>query len=316
MNFTRKTVFWVIALVLLAGLFHLLDERSARQLHREQEQLRLFSFTGEEVTEFWTAAPRTNTRIHLRREGAAWLLTSPIQAPGDAKAIAKLLKNILEARKDAVLFEDPSPAKLQELGLDRPEREMGFVASGRTVVIAFGDQGPTNNVAYARFQGETRVLRIHADVKREADQSVHALRDKSILTVEPLQVVRLELLRQGLPRVVVRHEQDRWDMLEPVPARAAMAGVLETMYAIKNSEIKAFIDPDAPHAADGLDAPRITVSLLPKDAKVPQLLLIGEKDRTRRGYFAKRGDAEQRFVVEEELVGALMADDTRWREEP
>lgn len=315
MNFTRKTIFWVIALVFLGGLFHLLDERAETNKKIEQKQLSLFTLTADDITEFWSANLKTKTRIQVTRDGKEWKITEPIVTKGDAKAIGKLLKNLLEARKDAVLFEDPPPDKLQELGLDAPEQEMGFVPRGQpAVVIQFGNLGPTHNVAYARFQGERRVLRVHADLKQEAIQTVYALRDKSILEFDPLQMVRLELTRQGMTKVIIRHEQDRWDMLEPVPMRANMAKVLETVYSIKNSEIKAFPEPNADELTHVMNEIQVTVSILLKDAKAPHVLHIGSKDRNRRGYYAKRGDSSIIFVIEEDLVAALMANDTLWRE--
>lgn len=314
MNFTRKTIFWVIALVFLGGLFHLLDEQAEETKKVEERQLRLFSASPEQVTEFWSVNLAENRRIHGVRDGKEWKLLKPISTKGDEKAIAKLLKNIVDARKDAILFEEPTPEKLQELGLATPEQEMGFVIPGQPpVVIQFGNLGPTHNIAYARFQGEKRVLRVHSDLKQEANHSLYSLRDKTILDFDPLQMVRLELTRTKMPRVVIRHEQDRWDMEEPVQARANMAKVLETVYAIKNSEIKEF--PEANDESNhAMDNPLMTVAILLKGSTIPLRLQIGAKDRARRGYYAKRGEDATLFVVEEDLVAALMANDNTWKE--
>ena len=314
MTFIRKTLFWVITLVFLGGMFQLLNQKTEENRLVEEVNLRLFPFTSEKVTAFWIETRENGVRLRVVRKGDGWQFVVPLDTPGDGKVIDKLLVNILKARKDAILFDKPTPEKLQELGLEVPELGMGFETEGATSIIRFGDKGPTNNVAYAKFDDDPRVLRIHSDVKQEADQSIYALRDKTVLAFDPLRTVRLEITRQR-SRVVVRHNRGKWDMIEPVQARAAMANVLETMYTIKNSEIKAFIDenPTDLHLY-GLENPAITFAVLDKDEKKPQHLLIGSKDRSRRGYFAQRAGSVGVFLVEEELVHALMADAAKWRE--
>lgn len=316
MTFIRKTLFWVITLVFLGGMFHLLDQKAEGTRQAKEAGLLLFPFSPKDVTAFWIETRKEGTRLRVVRKGDDWRLEAPLDAPGDKDAIKKLLVNILKARKDAVLFDNPSPEKLRELGLEMSEIGMGFEAGGSTTVIRFGAKGPTNNVAYARFDDNPKVLRIHSDVKQEADKTVYALRDKTVMVFDPLQTVSMEITRKDKDRVVVRHDRGRWDMTEPIQARAAMANVLETMYMIKNGEIKAFIDK---HPSDlnryGLETPVITVALLDKDEKKPQRLIIGTKDRSRRGYFAKRGSSEGVFLLEEPLVHALMANHTKWREE-
>ena len=315
MNFTRKTLFWVITLVFLAGSFHLLD-REAEETKRVAEiKQRLFPFDAAQVESF-QIVDAGEVRARVNRDGEGWRLETPLAAKGDKKAIDTFLLNVLQARRDAVLFDAPSPEKLAELGLDQPGLEIAFTVQGRTTAIAFGNKGPTNNVSYARFKGRTEVLRIHSDVKQEADQSVYQLRDKTVVDFVPLETVRMELLRRGQKPVIVHHEQDRWDMIEPEQARAAMANVLETLYTVKNGEIKAFIheNPEDP-AVYGLDEPAIVLALLHKDAQQPQRLLIGNKDRAQRGYFAKREGEPVVFLLEEPLVHNLMADHGKWREE-
>ena len=153
----------------------------------------------------------------------------------------KFLTNIIKARKDAVLFQDPQPAKLEELGLATAELEMGFETSAGSTIIQFGHKGPTHNIAYARFQGDPKVYRIHSDVKQEADKSVYSLRDKTILDFDPLKLSRLDVQRKDSDTIVIEHHKGRWNMLQPHSARAAMEKVLETLYEIKNSQVKEFI---------------------------------------------------------------------------
>ncbi len=284
MSFFRKTLFWVIALVVLGGALFLVDERVKEADRMREADLRLFSFQLEEVAEFWIRNEETGLAVRAVKDAEGWRLTEPLAARGDTEAIAKLLKNIVNARKDAVLFEVAEPAKLKELGLDDPSLEMGFRTGGGSTVIRFGDIGPTHNVAYATLGGGSKVYRIHSDVRHDVNTSVYALRDKTVLSFDPAKLRRLTLERKGMDRVTILHdEQGRWDMTEPERAHASMTHVLATLHGITAASVKAFVD-EAPAelAPYGLDAPSIRVSILEQGQQTARVLSIGAKDRTRQ----------------------------------
>lgn len=316
MKFFRKSLFWVIALVVLGGAFFLVDERVDVADRAREANLRLFSFQPEDVSEFWIRNTATGLFARVVRDGDGWRLKEPLSAKGDAEAISKILENVVKARKDAVLFENPDPAKLKELGFDEARQEMAFRTANGSTVIRFGNMGPTHNVSYAMLNGDDRVYRIHSDVRREADAKVYALRDKTVLSFDPVKLRRLTLHRKDKGTVAIVHDdRGRWDMAEPEPARASMTRVLETLYKIRNAEVKEFID-EAPSglARYGLDTPRIRVSIVEKGGGKAQVLSIGARDRKRRGYFATTGRAANVFLIEEDVVNALRADADKWKD--
>jgi hypothetical protein len=314
----RKSLFWILALVVLGGAFLLVEERVEVADKEEARILRLFPFEADQVNSFWISNSTKGVSARVVRKNEGWWLEQPLSARGDDEGIAKMLQNVLKARKDAVLFEKPEPAKLKELGLEPVTLEMGFEVAGGEVRVRFGDQGPTHNVAYAMLAGDQRVFRIHADVRTEADIGAYELRDKTVLAFDPLKLKRLTLERRGMPRVIVGHDRGRWSMVEPNAGRANQVNVLETLYAVQESEIKAFVE-EAPKDLSryGLARPRITVSILYEDEDRGQRtveLSLGGKDRARRGYYASTAGATNVFLVEESLVKALLADSEIWRE--
>ena len=311
----RKTVFWFIALIVIGGVFFLTDDRVEEAQRVEEANLMLVSFDVEDVAEFWITAADEGVRARAVKDKDGWWLAEPLRAKGDAEAIGNMLKNILKSRKDGILFEDPEPSKLKELGLDAPKLEIAFKTASSTVTIVFGDKGPTLNVTYAMFKGDPRVYRIHSDVRTEADTTVYALRDKSTLVIDPLQLSRFEIDRRGKDTVVIVHDRGRWDMIEPDTGRASQIKVLETLYEVKDTPVKAFIDED-PKELDsyGLSAPRITLTVLEKGKTKPQTLRIGDRDRANRGYFAKREGVNTIFTLEESVVKNLLAGKDKWKE--
>ena len=307
MNFTKKTLFWFIVLIALGGVFFFYDKKEEAVKQLKEEQLKLLPTAVKEVSEFWINYIKENRQIKVVRENDAWQLVQPLSAKGDVKAIEKLLTNVITARKDAVLFEKVEQPKLEELGLGDHEVEMGLKYANQETVIIFGDRGPTNNVAYAMFKGRPEVYRVHSDLKKEVSQDAYALRDKVIVDFDPAKMRRLEIVKSGKPKVVITQEQSKWNMLEPTTGIASMAKVLEYLFAIKNGEIKAFADENPANLAPyGLSSPMLQLTIYQEKKEKPYILTIGDKDRARRGYFAKVNQMEKVFDVEEDLVNTLL----------
>jgi hypothetical protein len=126
LNLPKKTVFWIIALVALAGGFFLIDEQVEEVNKATEASLRLFPFGPHDIQTFWIESRTDGLRARLVKEDEAWWLIKPIRAKADGPFIEKLLSNIVKARKDAVLFENPQPAKLEELGCQIPGRSQGL----------------------------------------------------------------------------------------------------------------------------------------------------------------------------------------------
>jgi hypothetical protein len=314
-SFTRKTVFWIIVLITLGGAFYFLEQQAEDNRRAQAASSRLFPITVDSVTEFWISHNKEDFQLRAIRGPKGWRLVEPISEKGDQETIEKLLRNVITAKKDAVLFDQAEPVKLKELGLDAPELEMGFRTQGKQIVIMFGASGPTHNVAYAMLRGSPNVFRIHADVREEARKDVHALRDKTVLDFEPLKMTRFEIERKGTDRVVIAHEKGKWTMLEPRTGRARMEKVVESLYEIGNAQVKVFTD-DTPSdlAPYGLLSPMLTLTIFVQQRTAPYILSIGSKDRANRGYFAETNQTGSVFVVEESTVNAILLNMDSWAE--
>ena len=315
MNLTKKTLFWVFVLIMLSGSFYLLDQKAELNQRIAEANLKLLPFSVDEITEFWVDDKKEGRQIRLVHDDDGWQLVEPLAAKGDDEAIKKLLINVVKARKDATLFTQPDPAKLQELGLASPDLKMGVKVEGESVTILFGTKGPTHNVSYVMFEGRPEVYRVHSDVKMEAGQGVYALRDKNVLDLDPVKLRRLEVQKNGMARVVIEHHRGKWNMLEPTMGRASMEKVLESLYAIDNAKVKAFADESPTDlAAYGLTSPSLVLTIYEEEKQEPKVLAIGSKDRKRRGYFAKTNQTRNVFVIEEDLVNSIVVNMDKWLE--
>ncbi len=315
MNFGRKTVFWLIVLSALCGAFYLFEQKAQDNRQAEAAELRLFPIKVDDIAAFWIRHNTMGLELHAVRDREGWRLVEPINTKGDQEAIEKLLTNVIKARKDAVLFTRAEPSKLKELGLEKPELEMGFKVKGEEIVIAFGADGPTHNIAYAMIRGNPNVFRIHADIREEARKDLYALRDKTVLDIEPLKMVRFEIERKGTDRMVIEHDQGKWTILEPKMGPARMEKVVESLYEIENAEVKVFTNDKAPViGSDGPYSPTLMLTIYQEEKETPSILSIGDKDRVNRGYFAWTNQTGNVFVVAEDMVNAIFLNMDKWSE--
>ncbi len=311
----KKTVFWLIALAAIFGSYLLIENRVKESERIEQAVLKLFPFQIDDVVEFWIKNDKSKVRARVVRKKDGWWLDEPLQTKADDEAITKMLKNIIDARKDAILFEKPDLAKLRELGLSEPNLEIAFKTANGVSTLQFGSKGPTLNVTYGRFDGEEAVYRVHSDVRNEADANLYALRDKTTLVFDPTKLRKLEIERQARDTVEIVHDRGRWDVLQPEPGRANHTTVLEILYAIKDTPVKAFIaEQPVDLSPYGLGVPAITVTISEQGKKQPQVLRIGARDRKRRGYFAISNANRNIVLLDEAQVKNLLRDDAQWRE--
>jgi hypothetical protein len=306
-NFSKKTLFWIILLITLSGAFYFFDEEKEAEKQLIEASFRLLPFSVGDVKEFWINNRIDDLKLRLVRAEKEWKIIEPLISKGDKKAIEDYLNIIITARKDAVLYAEATPEKLKELGLDDPQIELGLKYGGEETVIVFGEKAPTLSVSYAMFKGKSEVYRVHSDLKTESGKDVYALRDKAILDFDPMKMRRLEIVRKGKARVIVEQDNGKWNMLEPSKGRASMEKALETLFAIKNGKIKAFInEKPSDLAAYGLSTPMLQLTVYLEKEANPYKLMVGGKDRKKRGYFAKTNLGEKVFDIEEETVETIL----------
>lgn len=303
MRLFRKTLFWVIALAVIGGTFYFIDRQVEEKKVVEEIKKRLFPFESKDIVEFQIT--RGSESIFLRKEGNDWFLENPLRALADKETVQRLVEAIIDAKFEATLFETQSEEKLKEMGISGKDNlSVTFkIASGLVKTIIFGHRNPTMNLGFAILKDDPRIFRLTADIRAEADKTVYDLRDKTALSFEPLKSKGFEIKWLDGKSITVEHPSEgKWHIVKPKKAVANAIKVTELLYKIKTSKIKAFIDESPKDLTSyGLSKPALKISML--DEKNKQIgLLVGGKDRKQRGIFAKRSDASNVFLLEEDFI--------------
>lgn len=302
----KKTVFWVLVLAVLGGLFYLIDRKSEEHKAEVEIHKRIFAFTPADIMGF-TINKKGLPPVSVKREGDLWMVTSPVNAPGDAKTIDKYLEKLVSSKLDGVLFEKAPENKLKEMGLAGPDLSVELITnSGASETMVFGDTGPTHNISFAALKLDPRIIRINTDIKADADKTAYDMRDKTILFFEPTRVKRLDIKwRDGNRIVVDQTSEGKWNTLGLADGKTDFMRLMELLVKLKKTPVKAFVDEDPKDLAlYGLKTPR--VKLLFVDEKgVKHSTYIGGRDKERRGYYAVNGEAKNVFLLEEDIVDSI-----------
>jgi len=307
MRFFKKTVAWVIILMVLAGLSYFFEEKVEEIETAEAEKKRLFKIDVSEIEAVEITKAGSVLSVRKSREG--WFIEKPSIASADQKAIEGMLEHTLGAKIDGVLFEEAPEGKLKELGLEPPYLTASLMTSlGATISIDLGDRGPTQNVTFLKFAGEKRVLRVHADVRSELDREVYDLRDKTVLAIDPQKLKKAEIFWEKGEKITAHNPQGKaWDTEGLPPGGTDLTKLLATLYGIKKAEAKAFIDENPKELKTyGLEDPRLTLTFV-DDKNLQQVLLVGGKDKKLRGYYAKRIGDPNVFLLEEDFLDNIPA---------
>ncbi|MEE9613805.1 MAG: DUF4340 domain-containing protein [Thermodesulfobacteriota bacterium] len=327
MNFFKKTIFWVIVLAVVGGSFYIFDKETEDEKAEVERQKRLFPFEPGDVTVFTITrkgvkaveegeegeesaveeGEKKEQSIRAERlEGGDWVVVSPVDAPGDGESIGTFLESVVGAKWDGVLFDEQTPEKLEEMSLEDPYLRVEFVTGGGNATVRFGEKGPTHNVAYALIDGDPRIFRIHSDIRADADKEVYDIRDKTIFSFDTTKVKSFKVVWTGGETIEVKHPAEgRWDTVGLPEGTTNFMRVMELLIKFKNSDIKAF-DSEAPESLEpyALEKPRVKIFLIDEKG-VRHSILIGARDKKRRGIFSMRGGEEAVFVIEEEVFDAV-----------
>lgn len=291
-------------MAVIGGSFYLIDRGVEEKKVTAEEKKRLFPFEPNDVSEFQII--RGSENIVLRKEGSDWHMESPLRTMGDKDAIQKLLDGVVKAKIDGILFESQPQEKLKEMGIiDSPTALTAAFRTAAPLVktIVFGDRNPGMNLGFAILKDDPRIFRLTADIKAEADKTVFDLRDKTAINFAPLKVKGFEINWLDGESITVDHPSEgKWHIIKPKNLIANPNKATELLYKIRDSKIKAFADEEPKDLSIyGLDKPRLRISIT--DEKGDNLeMLVGERDKKQRGLFAKRTDAKNVFVLEEDFI--------------
>jgi hypothetical protein len=266
---------------------------------------KLFTVEAGAIEELEIKVP-AGTTTTLKKAGDAWTITSPVSAPADEGMVSSITGALATMEIDSVLEEQA--ASFTPYGLEVPTVTVTFKAAGDPTprAIAFGDTTIESN-AYARIEGQSRLLLVKAYHVDTLKRSTFDLRDKRILSVERDAIDAVTLAPKGGTSIALARTGSDWRISAPVAANADFSPVDGLIGRLAQAQMTAIVSEGVePKPADlktyGLDTPELVITIGAGSAKAT-LALGGKKDDS--SIYARDLSRPLVFTVEQTLLADL-----------
>ena len=237
------------------------------------------------------------TPVSVEKADGKWQITQPAPYPADQEAVAGLLSTLSGVNADRVVEDKASDRK--QYGLDPPAVEVDIAGKGHAPQqLLLGDETPAGGDVYAALGGDPRVFTIASFSKTSLDKSLNDLRDKSLLTLSPDKVSRVEVLKKP-EEIEFDRTKDGWQMLKPKPAVADSFAVNDLVRSLTGAKMDLSAPSDA--SAEFARGTAVATAKLTGDAGVQTL----EVRKNKTDYYAKSSVVAGTYKVDSALGQAL-----------
>jgi hypothetical protein len=246
------------------------------------------AFRSQNVTEIDPAAV-TDIKIDalgkaftLYRQREAWELTSPVEEKAETHTVQSLIAQLdglqtsefLDASRVPRPELDPPAMTIRVWQQDRRKasstagpRDKAEIKAGDSpaLTLRIGRHDALKKTLYGRLEGDDVILALPDALLEHLPRNQYAYRDRGVLSINPEQVRKLTLAREGTTTVLEPDPSssgpNQWRMVKPVPAVADVRSVTQLLAALADlraEELAGDLESDGKRF--GLDAPPWTVS--------------------------------------------------------
>jgi hypothetical protein len=235
---------------------------------------------------------KQKTPVSVEKADGKWQITQPAPYPADQEAVAGVLSTLSGLNADRVVEDKASDRK--QYGLDPPAVEVDI--AGKQLLL--GDETPAGGNIYAALSGDPRVFTIASYSKTSLDKSLNDLRDKSLLTLSPDKVSRVEVLKKP-EEIEFDRTKDGWQILKPKPSPADAFAVNDLVRTLTGAKMDLSSASDG--AAEFARGTPVATAKLTGDAGVQTL----EVRKGKTDYYAKSSVVAGTYKVDSALGQAL-----------
>ncbi|MGD0388845.1 MAG: DUF4340 domain-containing protein [Tepidisphaeraceae bacterium] len=246
MNF-KTTIILLIALIVVGVVFYL-DQNRPNPPGVDTEQSsspqgpKLFNVESGQVKGV-TISDSDGNRTVVRRDGAAWKMTEPVNSAAVDWQTQDLIRTICDLRSQG--RPDAAPA---DSGLDHPRYTVDLsITDGKSLRLAIGNNAGIGDVMYARVD-DGDVNLIDSTLAKNLKSAADDLRDKHLLETTPadFKQVRITTSAQNLEMVKVG---DKWKITQPAEMPGDSDSISSLISTITGTEATEFVKSDSDELA-------------------------------------------------------------------
>jgi Domain of unknown function (DUF4340) len=261
----RITLALLAIAVGLGAFIWILDRRSPTG---EQRKGYILEFDRNDVTSIEITNEAAKTILHKTASG--WQIVAPVNDRADARVLDSLLDQLRFLRQDDLISDLGKKAekqkRLKDFGLLKPRLKIEWQAKNRKFGVEFGADAAVEGTCYIRTQGNDEVFVTGNEVKDLVSKRSDAFRDHQITPFLTTQIDRV-ILHQNVGDIELVRQQDDWQIVRPIKARAGNGTVNAMLEKINTTPILGFVESEKAPKGEN-ENPSRSVSLYSGDEKV------------------------------------------------
>jgi uncharacterized protein DUF4340 len=287
-----KHPFWktYVAVAVAAGLAAYLwfVERKREVKPEGPPKEKVFALDKSKVEELALGA--ADGEVRVVKEGGAWRLVAPLQAPADASEVDALVSSLESLEMEEVVSE--SPGDLGPFGLATPRTAVSVRLQGASdpVKLLVGDKTPDGGALYAKRAAQARVFTIPSYLETTLTKKPADLRDRDLLHVKRDAVRTVAVTGPQGAYAVARDERGEWSFTQPLATRAgrwSVDGLLGTLESLRFDSVAAEAAAPADLKKFGLAPPARTVTLGLAEGGPKKLEIGARVSKDENKYYAR-----------------------------
>ncbi|MEI7449496.1 MAG: DUF4340 domain-containing protein [Desulfomonile sp.] len=273
MKLSKISVYLLILAALAAWLYFVEIKQKDKKQADEDKASKIVNIEKDQIVQI-DLKSGDGVNIELKKPDE-WVITAPLNTRADQAAVGSLLLSATDARSEKIVLE--KDVKWEEYGLEKPVFSVALTTKDGKTEILFGESNPSKTSYYVRIGGDPRLFLVSDTLKNSLNKPFFDLRDKTVITIAPEDVDRIQITQKDEETELKREEPEKWVMIRPEKMRVKNTVVNRDLNNLANLKAKQIIDePNQQGNPYGLEKPE--KSILLAGPKLEQTLLIGSPD--------------------------------------
>lgn len=180
--------------------------------------------------------------VRLERDGPNWWIRDPVRGKGDVEQVDLLLTKFEMSRIEDVINR-PTAEELESFAGREENEIIRILPQAQTVpleVVLGGTVPGEPERCYARITGQDGLVKVSVGLRQLATSSAEGLRDRTVLSLSPEQIDRIQITDEG-QKIVLRKRGIHWQVEEPYNLPASDARVQNLIARWQDAIVERFL---------------------------------------------------------------------------
>ncbi|MBV8377227.1 MAG: DUF4340 domain-containing protein [Verrucomicrobia bacterium] len=265
-----RTTLLLLAIAILLGCFiFALDRFSQNKRERQERSAHVVEINRNDVEGI--TIHNGDVLIKVKAEDDGWKMVAPWQDDADSGLIDQLLDAAQNLRPEDVITDlgkgNKKREMLKDFGLNKSKIRLKLDGKRMPAELEFGQDTAVPGSGYLRIAEDDAVYVVNNDLKNIASKTAEDFRDHRMTPFLTTLINRVIFQISG-GEIELAKEQDNWQLVRPIKARASNDAVVEILTKMNQTQISKFVPENNLNPGSfGLDTPADVLTLYGGEGK-------------------------------------------------